>query len=457
MRVANFVLQGPPHDFARAPRRRVRSDAAAGYAGEAASRDASSRDSAVPHAAEDTPAISKQNDCISPHLLIIFTRPLVFSPSADPTSPSISLPQPSLPHPHLPLLYKLHSLPPPSVAPLSLFPSLYGISLNAWQSSATVGFPTLSSPSPSPPPPAPPPALSSPLPLPPSSSSSAVDRLPDLERLSVLGHGNGGTVYKVRHRRTHAIYALKLFHADTDSTTRRQILREIDILCRTDSPHLVRCHGVIRKPSGDMALLLEYMDRGTLESVLHRSGTFSERALASVARQVLAGLSYLHSHKIVHRDIKPSNLLFNSEHEIKIADFGVSKIMCRTLDACDSYVGTCAYMSPERFDPDTYGGNYDGYAADIWSLGLTLLELYIGHFPYLPPGQRPDWATLMCAICFGEPPVLPDSASEEFRSFVECCLQKDSRKRWTVKQLLEHPFVTREWDLAAGFEGLSLS
>ena len=101
-------------------------------------------------------------------------------------------------------------------------------------------------------------------------------------------------------------------------------------------------------------------------------------------------------------------------------------------------------MSPERFDPETYGGNYDGYAGDIWSLGLTLMELYMGHFPLLPAGQRPDWATLMCAICFGEPPVLPEGVSDAFRSFVECCLQKESSKRWSAAQLLSHPFVCRD-------------
>ncbi|KAL0429647.1 UNVERIFIED_CONTAM: Mitogen-activated protein kinase kinase [Sesamum radiatum] len=104
-------------------------------------------------------------------------------------------------------------------------------------------------------------------------------------------------------------------------------------------------------------------------------------------------------------------------------------------------------MSPERFDPDTYGANYDGYAGDIWSLGLAVLELYLGHFPYLPPGERPDWATLMCAICFGEPPTLPESASENFSSFIECCLQKDSSKRWSATQLLSHPFVSNVEDL----------
>uniref|UniRef100_A0A5B6YIJ4 mitogen-activated protein kinase kinase n=1 Tax=Davidia involucrata TaxID=16924 RepID=A0A5B6YIJ4_DAVIN len=288
-----------------------------------------------------------------------------------------------------------------------------------------------------------------PLPLPPTSLSSAAVACnaiaaADLENLQVLGHGNGGTVYKVRHKRTSTIYALKVVHGDSDSTVRRQIFREMEILRRTDSPFVVQSHGIFEKPDGDIAILMEYMDAGTLDTLLKTNGTLSEASLAGIARQVLSGLNYLHSHKIIHRDIKPSNLLVNQNMEVKIADFGVSKIMCRTLDPCNSYVGTCAYMSPERFDPDTYGANYNGYAADIWSLGLTLLELYMGHFPFLPPGQRPDWATLMCAICFGEPPGLPEDATEDFRSFMECCLQKDSSKRWTASQLLLHPFVSNE-------------
>ncbi|KAL7192481.1 hypothetical protein ACSBR2_024337 [Camellia fascicularis] len=290
-----------------------------------------------------------------------------------------------------------------------------------------------------------------PLPLPPppptshstsSSSSSSAITTADLEKLQVLGHGNGGTVYQVRHKHTSALYALKVVHGDSDPTIRRQVFREMEILRRADSPFVVQCHGIFEKPSGDIAFLMEYMDSGTLDTLLKTKGTFSEPSLASIATQVLSGLNYLHSHKIIHRDIKPSNLLVNHKMEVKIADFGVSKIMCRTLDPCNSYVGTCAYMSPERFDPDTYGGNYNGYAGDIWSLGLTLMELYMGHFPLLPPGQRPDWATLMCAICFGEPPSLPEGASEDFRSFLECCLQKESGKRWSTSQLLNHPFLS---------------
>lgn len=301
-----------------------------------------------------------------------------------------------------------------------------------------------------------------PPPAPPASVASATSselRLADLEKIQVLGHGNGGNVYKVRHRRTGSVYALKLLHPhdQSDPALRRQIYREIEILRRTDSPSVVHCHSIIQSGSsaGDFALLLEYMDAGTLESLLRRRGHFTEAALAGVARQVLQGLAYLHGQKIVHRDIKPSNLLVSRGGEIKISDFGVSKVMARTLAPCDSYVGTCAYMSPERFDPGTHGGSYDGYAGDVWSLGLTVLELYLGHFPLLPEGQRPDWATLMCAICFGERPTLPDSASEDLRGFVDCCLQRDAGKRWTAEQLLAHPFVARnQADSALAFKKL---
>ncbi|XP_043705113.1 mitogen-activated protein kinase kinase 9-like [Telopea speciosissima] len=301
-----------------------------------------------------------------------------------------------------------------------------------------------------------------PLPFPPTSSFSAttisqqeVDCLSDLEKLKVLGHGNGGTVYQVRHNHTSNIYALKVIRGNSDTTVHQQILNEMEILRHTDSPFIVRCNGIFHDPSGDTSILMEYMDGGTLDSLLKSHGTLSELSLSSIARQVLNGLEYLHSQKIVHRDIKPSNLLVNQKMEVKIADFGLSKMMSHnnTLQRCDSFVGTCAYMSPERLDQCTY----DGYAADIWSFGLTLMELYVGHFPLLSIDQRSDMFTLMYAVCFEEPPSLPESASEEFQSFINCCLQKDSSKRWTVSQLLSHPFIARDLKIDHGKSSLELT
>ncbi|CAI6001574.1 unnamed protein product [Closterium sp. NIES-65] len=105
--------------------------------------------------------------------------------------------------------------------------------------------------------------------------------------------------------------------------------------------------------------------------------------------------------------------------QVKIADFGVSKELASTLAQCNSYVGTSAYLSPERINPPP-GEGYDGYLSDVWSMGLSLLELVIGRFPYVQAGQSADWMTLFGAIVFNEPPEAPGSCSPEFQDFIRC-------------------------------------
>ncbi|KAG1362019.1 mitogen-activated protein kinase kinase 10 [Cocos nucifera] len=304
-------------------------------------------------------------------------------------------------------------------------------------------------------------ALRLPLPSPPVAmpelpyhfpdSPGTVDRLSDLEKLSVLGHGSSGTVYKVRHLRNSSLFALKVLRFGPNAAdARRQAAREADILTRVDSPLVVRCHGVLEGGGDDhLCLVMEYMAGGSLHDVLRARRRLPEGLIAGVARRVLEGLRYLHGMGVVHRDIKPSNLLIGSHGEVKIADFGASRVVAAAAatgpesgggdDAC---AGTCAYMSPERFDSEGFG---DGgvFAGDVWALGVVLLECFVGRFPLVEAGERPDWATLMCVVCFGGPPAVPDAASPEFRSFLGRCLEKDWRKRGTVGELLSHPFVAK--------------
>ncbi|KAE9453335.1 hypothetical protein C3L33_14763, partial [Rhododendron williamsianum] len=258
------------------------------------------------------------------------------------------------------------------------------------------------------------PSLAVPLPLPPTSAPSS--SLPptlasssSLERLNRIGSGSGGTVYKVIHRPTGKLYALKVIYGNHDDTVRNQICREIEILRDVDYPNVVKCHDMFDH-AGEI--------------------------------QILSGLHYLHRRKIVHRDIKPSNLLINSRKQVKIADFGVSRILAQTMDPCNSSVGTIAYMSPERIDTDINQGQYDGCAGDIWSFGVSILEFYLGRFPFAV-GRQGDWASLMYAICMSQPPEAPPTASRELRDFIGCCLQRDPAKRWTAAQLLRHHFVTQ--------------
>lgn len=289
------------------------------------------------------------------------------------------------------------------------------------------------------------PSLAVPLPLPPTSSNSAPStshhsvqlNFSELERINRIGSGSGGTVYKVRHRPSGGLYALKVIYGNHDDSVRRQICREIEILRDVDNLNVVKCHDMFDH-SGEIQVLLEYMDGGSLE------GTHipDEPSLSDLARQILCGLFYLHRRKIVHRDIKPSNLLINARKQVKIADFGVSRILAQTMDPCNSSVGTIAYMSPERINTDLNHGKYDGYAGDIWSLGVSILEFYLGRFPFAV-GRQGDWASLMIAICMSQPPEAPPTASREFRDFIACCLKRDPAKRWSAAQLLRHPFITQ--------------
>uniref|UniRef100_A0A0D3GDP7 Protein kinase domain-containing protein n=1 Tax=Oryza barthii TaxID=65489 RepID=A0A0D3GDP7_9ORYZ len=154
-------------------------------------------------------------------------------------------------------------------------------------------------------------------------------------------------------------------------------------------------------------------------------------ALAGVACQALSEIAHLHRRGVVHGDIRPSNLFVDSSGRVKIAGFGADHAIDRTANGgpCRASFSPAAYMSP-----DHAGG---GYAGDIWSFGLTILELYTGSFPLVEQGQS------IPLTCYSDgPPEAPATASPEFRSFVGCCLQMNPAKRPSAVQLMDHPFVT---------------
>jgi serine/threonine protein kinase len=129
---------------------------------------------------------------------------------------------------------------------------------------------------------------------------------------------------------------------------------------------------------GTVNIALEYMDAGSLASILKKVGKIPENFLGMIAFQILSGFNYLHkTKKVTHRDIKPSNILVNTNGVVKIADFGVSGTVENTVDCMTSWVGTVTYMSPERIKGESYYSD-----TDIWSLGLLMVECVTGRFPY---------------------------------------------------------------------------
>uniref|UniRef100_A0AAY5KCZ8 Dual specificity mitogen-activated protein kinase kinase 1 n=1 Tax=Esox lucius TaxID=8010 RepID=A0AAY5KCZ8_ESOLU len=200
----------------------------------------------------------------------------------------------------------------------------------------------------------------------------------DMEKICELGAGNGGVVFKVSHRPSGLIMARKLIHLEIKPAIRNQIIRELQVLHECNSPYIVGFYGAFYS-DGEISICMEHMDGGSLDQSLKKAGKIPEQILGKVSIAVIKGLSYLREkHKIMHRDVKPSNILVNSRGEIKLCDFGVSGQLIDSM--ANSFVGTRSYMSPERLQ-----GTHYSVQSDIWSMGLSLVEMAIGRFPIPPP------------------------------------------------------------------------
>ncbi|KAG9238094.1 kinase-like domain-containing protein [Amylocarpus encephaloides] len=267
----------------------------------------------------------------------------------------------------------------------------------------------------------------------------------DLEVLKDLGHGNGGTVSKVRHLATNTIMARKVIHVEAKTEMRRRIVRELQIMHNTNSVYIVNFYGAFLSENSDVIMCMEYMDVGALDRISSHFGPVRVDVLGKIAEATLGGLTYLYNeHHIMHRDIKPSNILVNSKGQIKLCDFGVSGELVNSV--ADTFVGTSTYMAPERIQGQKYT-----VKSDVWSFGLSIMELAIGKFPFDASEHLSDGdgapsgiLDLLQQIVYEPAPRLPKS--EAFPSILEDmiqkCMAKTPEDRPTPEELFNRePFV----------------
>lgn len=192
----------------------------------------------------------------------------------------------------------------------------------------------------------------------------------DIRYRDTLGHGNGGTVYKAYHVPSGKILAVKVILLDITLELQKQIMSELEILYKCDSSYIIGFYGAFFVENR-ISICTEFMDGGSLD--VYRK--IPEHVLGRIAVAVVKGLTYLWSLKILHRDVKPSNMLVNTRGQVKLCDFGVSTQLVNSI--AKTYVGTNAYMAPERISGEQYGIH-----SDVWSLGISFMELALGRFPY---------------------------------------------------------------------------
>lgn len=264
-------------------------------------------------------------------------------------------------------------------------------------------------------------------------SEESLTRQPEevFDIICKLGEGSYGSVYKALHKESGQVLAIKQVPVDTDL---QEIIKEISIMQQCDSPYVVKYYGSYFKGT-DLWIVMEYCGGGSVSDIMRlRKKTLTEEEIATILCDTLKGLEYLHQRRKIHRDIKAGNILLNSEGHAKLADFGVAGQLTDTMAKRNTVIGTPFWMAPEVIQEIGYD-----CVADIWSLGITALEMAEGKPPY--GDIHPMRAIFM--IPTKPPPSFrdPDRWSSEFIDFVSRCLVKNPDERATASELLQNSFI----------------
>ncbi|KAM7388186.1 hypothetical protein PAMP_024380 [Pampus punctatissimus] len=246
--------------------------------------------------------------------------------------------------------------------------------------------------------------------------------------------GATSIVYRCEEKQTQKPYAVKVLKKTID----KKIVRtEIGVLLRLSHPNIIQLKEIFETDT-DIALVLELVTGGELFDRIVERGYYSERDAAHVIKQILEAVAYLHENGVVHRDLKPENLLYadlSLDAPLKIADFGLSKIIDDQV-TMKTVCGTPGYCAPEILRGNAYGPE-----VDMWSVGVILYILLCGFEPFFDPrGDQYMYSRILnCDYEFVSP--WWDDVSLNAKDLVSKLIVLDPRKRLSVREALQHPWV----------------
>ncbi|XP_055631945.1 serine/threonine-protein kinase mig-15 isoform X11 [Toxorhynchites rutilus septentrionalis] len=267
------------------------------------------------------------------------------------------------------------------------------------------------------------------------------------ELIEVVGNGTYGQVYKGRHTKTGQLAAIKVM--DVTEEEEEEIKLEINVLKKySNHRNIATYYGAfIKKTSAgkddQLWLVMEYCGAGSVTDLVKstKGQSLKEEWIAYICREILRGLSYLHTNKVIHRDIKGQNVLLTDNAEVKLVDFGVSAQLDKTIGRRNTFIGTPYWMAPEVIACDeNRDATYDN-RSDLWSLGITALEMAESQPPLCD--LHPMRALFL--IPRNPPPRLKSKKwSKKFHGFIDTVLVKDYHQRPYTEQLLKHPFIKEQ-------------
>ncbi|KAH0792932.1 STE family protein kinase [Histomonas meleagridis] len=253
-----------------------------------------------------------------------------------------------------------------------------------------------------------------------------------------IGVGSKSDVYAARCLSNNIVVAIKIIDMDVFQIDFEKLRKEVTFWATSEHQNMLPYYGSFVVDT-KIWMLTEYMDGGSCRDILQYAfvnGFKDEALIATILEKVLQFLKYFHSNHQIHRDIRPGSILLTNTGEIKVGNLGVAGCLIQDgqrMRARYTQATSCCYSAPEMLKENK------GYSesVDIWSLGMTAIELATGKPPYNELKQLEQVKT----IVQGELPTIPDSISPLLTSFIKACIQYDPKKRPTASELLKHKFI----------------